>query len=284
MSSVPCASSGFCLVTERARRTTEAIVADPSTVLLASDFDGTLSPIVPDPDTAELHPSARAALARLAPLLGQVAIVTGRDVRTVRRLGRLDEVPGLERLVVLGQYGAERWDATTDSLTLPPDPPNVRALLAELPGVLADAGGAEARIEDKGRAVGVHTRQTADPMGLHARLGGPLRGLAERFGLVVEEGRNVWEIRPTGATKGGALRTLLSETGARTVVFCGDDLGDLPAFDAVDEAAESGLAGLIVVASSAEQPALERRADVLCAGPAGVAAWLNDLADHLGAH
>ena len=47
-------------------------------VLLATDFDGTISLVVQDPDAAELHPAARSFLSGVD---GPVAILTGRDVK-----------------------------------------------------------------------------------------------------------------------------------------------------------------------------------------------------------
>ncbi len=75
------------------------------------------------------------------------------------------------------------------------------------------------------------------------------------------------ELRASSLTKGDALRELVRETGASAVAMCGDDLGDLPAFDVLDELRAEGLATCAVVAASAEQPALAHRADVLCEGP-----------------
>ncbi|HOA27661.1 MAG TPA: carboxyl transferase domain-containing protein, partial [Arachnia sp.] len=89
---------------------------------------------------------------------------------------------------------------------------------------------------------------------------------------------SVLELRASSLTKGDALRELVRETGASAVAMCGDDLGDLPAFDVLDELRAEGLATCAVVAASAEQPALAHRADVLCEGPEGVAAWLAELA------
>ncbi len=67
------------------------------------------------------------------------------------------------------------------------------------------------------------------------------------------------------------------------MVFGGDDLGDLPAFDAVDALRQEGLGGLLLCSASAEQDALVARADVVLDGPDAVAEWLTALADDLGA-
>jgi trehalose 6-phosphate phosphatase len=260
-----------------------AIVRQPRQTLVALDFDGTLAPIVDDPEQAFADPDAVAALADVGSLVGTVALITGRPVRAAVRLGGLAGRAGLESMVVLGQYGVERWDGATDSYTIPPEPPEVTAAGEELPTILASLGLADARVEHKGRALGVHTRQLADPRAAFDALSGPLRDLAARHGLLLEPGRNVLEIRASGTDKGGALRELVAEIGARQVVFAGDDLGDLPAFEAVAALRDEGVAGLLVCSASQEEDALRSRADVVVEGPAGVAAWLRDLAARLRA-
>lgn len=269
-------------VTEHAQRFVSAAAADPSKVLLALDFDGTLAPIVDDPEDSRMHDGAAAALARLGPRLGQVAIITGRGVAVVRRLGQLAEREGLSRLVVLGQYGAERWDAASDEETPPSVPENVAAARSEVQQVIAACPVGGVVLEDKGRALGVHTRRSADPDGAYDWLASRLEELAQRHHLVLEPGRNVLELRASSLTKGDALRALVAETGATTVAMCGDDLGDLPAFELLRELRAEGLTTCAVVSASAEQPAVAAQADVLAEGPDGVATWLRDLGTAIG--
>ena len=259
----------------------EAIVSSPSSTLIATDFDGTLAPIVDDPEQAYADPNAVAALGRLGERVGAVAVITGRPVRMAVRLGRFQEVAGLHSLVVLGQYGVERWNAADNEYLLPPDPPQIKAVAEELPELLQLLDLAAARVEDKGRAIAVHARSLPDPKAALAKLADPLRDLAARHGLAVEPGKNVWEIRASGVDKGATLRAVVAETGARQVIFAGDDLGDLPAFRAVRELAATGVVGLLVCSASTEEDALAELSDVIVDGPSGLAAWLNELAERL---
>jgi trehalose 6-phosphate phosphatase len=264
-----------------AGRALQAILASPSETLFATDFDGTLAPIVDDPAQAYADPRAVAALGRLGQYVGAVVVITGRVARTAVDLGGFREVAGLESMIVLGQYGVERWNAVDDVFLLPPQPPQIDAVAKELPDVLDRLGLAEARIENKGRAIAVHTRLLPDPQEALAKLEGPLRELASRHGLVLEPGKKVWEIRAPGMDKGAALRSIVDETGARQVIFAGDDLGDLAAFHAVRELAAAGVAGLLVCSTSAEEDALTELSDVIVDGPSGLASWLNELAERL---
>ena len=256
-----------------------ALLGDPGRALIALDFDGTLSPIVADPAAARAHPGAVPALRRVAAAVGTLAVITGRPAASAVDLGGFAEVPGL---TVLGHYGLERWAGGT--LSSPPSLPGVEAARAELPGLLdREAAPDGTRIEDKGHAVAVHTRQTAEPQAALDRLRDPLAALAARHGLAVEPGRMVLELRPQGMDKGQALRTLLDhgERPPSAVMFCGDDLGDVAAFDTVRALRGDDVPGLTVFSGSAEVTELAQSADLVVDGPDGVVDLLSSLADAL---
>jgi trehalose 6-phosphate phosphatase len=256
-----------------------ALLREPGRALIALDFDGTLSPIVAHAADARAHPRAAVTLTRLAGQAGTLAIITGRPARSAVELGGFEDVPGL---IVLGQYGRERWQA--GQLTKPDASPEVAAARAELPAVLAAAGAAAGTwAEDKGDALAVHTRQAAAPEEAFQRLRGPLTDLASRVGLLVEPGRLVIELRPPGADKGGALERLIMERHAAAVLFGGDDLGDIPAFQAVARLRATGTPGLAVCSGSAEATGLAGYADLMVDGPAGIIALLSSLSDAFAA-
>ncbi|MGW1769279.1 trehalose-phosphatase [Streptomyces sp. NPDC002073] len=265
--------------TPAGREGLDALLRAPAHAVVALDFDGTLADIVPDPEQARAHPRAVPALAALAPQVLSVAVITGRPAGVAVRYGGFAGVPGLEHLTVLGHYGAERWDAVSGLVHAPAEHPGVAAARAELPGCL-DAVGAwhGTWIEEKGRAVAVHTRRAADPAAAFEALRAPLADLAHRHGLILEPGRAVLELRPPGMDKGVALAEYLAETGAGAVLYAGDDLGDLAAFAAVEKLRADGLPGLLVCSGSSEVPELAARADLILDGPASVVAFLADLA------
>ncbi|MGW3315219.1 trehalose-phosphatase [Streptomyces fungicidicus] len=269
--------------TQAGREGLEALLSRPGKALIGLDFDGTLAPIVPDPEQARAHPDAVPALAALAPKVAAVAVVTGRPAGVAVRHGGFAGVPGLEHLVVLGHYGAERWDAVTGEVTAPAPHPGVAAVRAELPGLLDRAGAWQGTwIEEKGgRAVAVHTRRAADPQAAYEALREPLAGLAARHGLVVEPGRLVLELRPPGMDKGVALSEYAREIGAGSVLYAGDDLGDLAAFTAVDKLRSAGVPGLLVCSGSDEVTELRDRADLVVDGPPGLVRLLATLAAHM---
>lgn len=263
--------------TQAGRDGLAALLAAPHRALVGLDFDGTLSPIVPDPDQARAHPDVPPVLRRLAGLGLRLAVVTGRPAALAVEYGHLADVPGL---VVLGHYGLERWE--DGEVTAPEEAAGVEAARRRLPGLLAEVGAPDGTyVEDKGRAVAVHTRRTADPQAAFEALRAPIDALAEETGLVVEPGRLVLELRPAGGDKGDALRSLVEQDRPSAVVFVGDDLGDLAAFAAVDALRAEGLPGLLVCSGSPEVAALAERADLVVDGPEGVAGLLAALADRI---
>jgi trehalose 6-phosphate phosphatase len=251
-----------------------AIQRDPAAALIATDFDGTLAPIVGDPREARADPAAVAGLRGLAGVVGTLAVITGRPAAEAVELGGFEGVPGL---IVLGHYGGERWQEGV--LTAPPPPAGVEVARARLPQLLADTGAPEGTwVEDKGSAVAVHTRRTTDPVAALAALTEPLAGLAAETGLAVEPGRMVIELRAPGMDKGAALTALVAERKAGAVLFAGDDLGDLAAFGAVRALRGGGHPGVTVCSASGEVSALAAEADLVVDGPGGVAALLGSLA------
>ncbi|MFJ2905428.1 trehalose-phosphatase [Streptomyces sp. NPDC091279] len=272
--------------TAAGREGLDAILARPSGAVIAFDFDGTLSPIVSDPEQARAHPDVVPALAALAPRVASVAVITGRPAELAVRNGGFAGVPGLEHLVVLGHYGAERWDAATGEITGPAPHPGVAAVRAELPGFLEQIGAPRGTwIEEKGRAIGVHTRRTDAPQEAFETLRAPLTDLATRNGLVVEPGRMVLELRPPGMDKGVALLDHAREVGATSILYGGDDLGDLPAFAAVEELrthTTHTTPGLLLCVASTEVTEVRDRADMTVAGPEGLVEFLRSLTKAIG--
>src|SRR5690348_10470517 len=104
------------LTSPQARERYDALVAASGPVVVGLDFDGTLSPIVADPAAAAIQPDAPAALAALGRTVAAIAVVTGRPVAHVLEHGGMAELAdaigdGGAQVLVLGQYGNERWSS-----------------------------------------------------------------------------------------------------------------------------------------------------------------------------
>jgi trehalose 6-phosphate phosphatase len=257
---------------EQAART---LVERAHEVALCLDFDGTLSPVVDDPQAARPLRGVVELLEPLARRFAAVAIISGRPAPY------LAEHVAATGVRYLGQYGLQEMyegEARADP-RLEAARPTVDAATEALRNSAAvrESG---AWLEDKVYAVVVHTRRVPDRERWTDAVDRTARQIADDHGLEIVPGKMVWELRPqVPSDKGDAVRRVVAESGARVVVVVGDDVGDLPAFAAVEELAAEGLDGLRVAVRSAEAPPeLLASADVVLEGPEGVLDFLRRLA------
>lgn len=195
-------------------------LATAPTLLVASDVDGTLAPIVPDPADAVPDPDALAALTVLATLPGtDVALVSGRRLVDLREMTDLGP-----EVALVGSHGAEHGT----HLVLPPELERLgQDLLEDLHAIVDGVPGA--RLEAKAAGVAVHVRRAApdDAARVVERV---LTGPATRPGVRVTHGKQVVELSVVDVDKGRALDRLRTETGAGAVLYVGDDVTDEWAF------------------------------------------------------
>jgi trehalose 6-phosphate phosphatase len=244
-------------------------IGDPRHSGLLSDFDGTLAPIVTDPEAAVPLPEVPGLLAGLAGRLAVVAVVSGRPVAFLaERLG-----PAAGGLVLAGLYGLERLDRGR-ILTHPGAEawrPAVAAAVASA-RVAAPPG---VGVEDKGLTLALHARRVPDRMGWVADFAATT---AEASGLVAHPGRLSVELRPPVAVDKGTVVEQLA-AGLSAACYLGDDHGDLAAFAALADRRAAGAATLAVAVASPEAPGeLLAAADVVVDGPAGAVGFLRELA------
>ena len=135
----------------------QAIMSRPRQTMIGMDFDGTLAPIIDDPENAYADSAAVDALAELGPMVGSIVVITGRPARDGGPAGRFAGRPGLESMVVLGQYGVERWDAASGKFTVPPDPEEITRVAEELPSVLDALGLARSASSTRAARSGPHS-------------------------------------------------------------------------------------------------------------------------------
>jgi trehalose 6-phosphate phosphatase len=246
---------------------------------LLFDLDGTLTPIVEDPASTVVTPSMRAVLGRLASS-ATVAILTGRDVASARRIVAMDG------LAYAGNHGAEWWENGRAEL-LPEVGPYV-ARMHRLAGLAADALGKVPGIyiEDKGPSVSIHYRGTPSPdesrRSILALLTGPDMSPDTGNELAIHEGKMVVEVRPPlRIDKGTALTRLVDSRGLRSVIMFGDDLTDVDAFDALRTLRDTGsVAGASVAVTGADTPpAVLAAADYRVEGVGALEAFLYWAAD-----
>ncbi|MBP2355099.1 trehalose-phosphatase [Kribbella aluminosa] len=168
-------------------------------------------------------------------------------------------------------------------MTSAPVPAGVATARDRLPGLLREAGVPDAFVEDKDSSLAVHTRRLDDPSGSFELLRGPLTALAAETELRLEPGNLVLELRPPGIDKGVAIHGLLESTGARSILYAGDDLGDLAAFRAIQARRADGLSAVLLATRSSNATELIDAADIVVDDPSGVVTVLTALSDAIAA-
>ena len=247
-----------------------SLATSPKPLLIASDLDGTLAPIVRNPADASVPDETLAVLVRLQ-ALAQVAIITGRDLETARRLVPVPDMTfvashGLEASFasdLLPQLDREALTQTLDALT-----EEVRERLPD----------PQLHIEHKTVSVAFHYR--ADPA-----LRQPLQEALKRLptGLRLQSGKMVLEVVPDGAGKDAALDALVAKGTPHSLLVLGDDVTDIAMFRAAERHRRDGASVLIVgVAGGAEAPpAIAALADIVLPSPKEVGLFLSELASTL---
>lgn len=191
-------------------------------LLVATDFDGTLSPLVEDHRLAGPAAGAIRALERLCAIPGtHVGVLSGRGLADLgSRLGS----PG--GWALFGSHGAESGDGP-----VAPIPAAMADRLRAIEKALRCLCGAVRglAVETKPRGVALHYRGIGpgDEARVEASI---LRMVEEHPELRMLRGSRVVEFVVDPTTKADALRTLRLRVDATVVVFVGDDLTDEHAF------------------------------------------------------
>ncbi len=232
------------------------------------DYDGTLTPIVDDPDDALLPPATRSTIEALAAAT-LVAIVSGRDLDDVRGM------VGIEGIAYAGSHGFDSLHpdgsrqqlATAHVEELDRAQATLDAELGDIPGV---------RVERKGFAIAVHDRQVDDATA-RARIAEVVTRLGEEHDqLRATGGKRIHELRPdVDWDKGRAIEALLAALDAEdhVPVYLGDDLTDEDGFRAVK--ARDGIA-VVVRGEDDDRPSI---ADAALDTPEDARRFLAELHD-----
>ena len=249
--------------------TLQRLVGQPS-LGLVTDLDGTISPIVADPDAAQVTPRNRDLLRALQPYLALVAVISGRAVTDTR-----DRV-NLPGLIYVGNHGLEWWAG--DWIEIVPEARAYRPALEAALREIQSAQVAGLRIEDKGVTLSIHYRQTADPHGFEAAYLPTILAIATRHSLKLVQGRMVFELRPPLAiNKGSAFFRLVQHDQLHAALYLGDDTTDADALIMARRMRQDGTCdalGLAVVSDDTPK-SVRDSADLFLSGVSDVEAFLS---------
>lgn len=191
-------------------------------LLVASDYDGTIAPIVEDPTQARPHRESVVALRALASLpQTHVAVISG------RALGDLAKLTGMpDDVHLVGSHGSEFDLDFATSLTS--DEAELKQRVRD--ELLSVAEGSKGfQLEVKPASVAFHYRN-ADDSAANSAVNEILSGAASWEGVYTKQGKKVVELGVVKTDKGTALSRIRNLVGASAVLFLGDDVTDEDAF------------------------------------------------------
>ncbi|MCE5288550.1 MAG: trehalose-phosphatase [Nocardiaceae bacterium] len=203
------------------RRALTAIARTPR-LLVASDYDGTMSPIVTDPSKAFPHPESVRALRALAGLSSTAAaVISGRALRDLAMLSRLPV-----EVQLVGSHGSEFDVGFVHAIDN-----DAKQLLTELKHELETIASTRegVGVEIKPASVALHVRN-ASREDAKSALHKVRTGCAKWVGVQVTEGKEVIELAVIKTDKGEALDIIRHQAGATATIFFGDDVTDEKAF------------------------------------------------------
>lgn len=250
--------------------------ADPARGAILLDVDGTLAPIVRDPEAASVPERMRRVVHRLTEAYGLVGCVSGRRASVARRMVGIGSIP------YAGNHGAELLPRGAAKAELDPEAERWAGRVRGIADAVRADRLREAGLlrEDKGSIIALHWRGADDQERAEA-LARELADSAREAGLVIHEGRRVLELRPpVPIGKDAAVRRLLASAPVDVALYVGDDRTDVDAFEGLRALVdERRLTHAICVAvRSGESPReLLEAADLFVDGVDGVRLLLEDL-------
>ncbi len=234
----------------------------PSTAGILTDFDGTISKIVPDASDATPVPGAVELLHELAHRYGVVAVVSGRPASFLS--ATLQMALHGSPLRAIGLYGMEEVGPDGRSL-VPPEFERWRPVVARVADEAEASLPAAVDVERKGLGATIHWRRAPEH---EAEAQKVAAALATAHGLSLRHGRMAVEMTAPGEIdKGGVVARLCEDLRAAT--YLGDDTGDIVAFETLTQLhRRRGLHAVKLAVADAETPAdLVAAADFVLGGP-----------------
>jgi trehalose 6-phosphate phosphatase len=244
---------------------------------LMTDVDGTLSPIVEQPEMAGLHPEIPGLLRRLRSRLNLVAAISGRPVSQLVRM------VGVDGIVYVGNHGLELGQGNKSTVA-PEAEPFLPAIASTIDSIQKQIKLPGITVENKGASGTIHYRAALDPEEAREAILKLLADIPAARGLQLSEGRRVVNVLPpVEISKGTAVLRLVREKMLVGTIYLGDDVTDLDAFRALNALnRRAGHKKLLVAVLSPEVPLpLVEEADYHLENVAAVATFLREAAAFL---
>ncbi|BDZ66582.1 trehalose-phosphatase [Methanobacterium ferruginis] len=228
---------------------------DKSTAII-TDIDGTISEITQTPEEAFVNKAIQDLIVKLRDEFQLVAVISGRSVLNAKKM------VGVEGVLYVGNHGLEFLK--NGELCVQPEvvkyEPYIKAVENELEtGKLAHIKGL--KFEDKGICFSIHYRLSKDPENTRKRILKFLHECPHCKNLKIDEGRRIVELKPPiGYNKGVIMNDIIDQYHLKKVIYLGDDITDVNAFNKLKELESKGkIRGRSVLVCSSEIPSYVKK-------------------------
>lgn len=253
------------------------LTGSPESTAVFLDLDGTLAPIVSQPDAVAVPPAIVRLVRSLARRFLAVTVVSGRPATEAKR------IVGISELAYIGNHGLETMLPGHTVVVSEDARPYMRGIrqLAEFCRSMEETAEAGISVEDKMVTVSLHYRRAADQEAARRFIAEKILPKISEWGLTANEGRMVIEIKPpVKVNKGVSVGGVIDRLEARQAIYMGDDTTDIDALKELRRRRGEGDAYMVGVGVvSDEMPeGLPEFADLLVDRSSGVETVLTILA------
>ena len=219
--------------------------------VIVTDIDGTISEIAPTPEKALVTTVMRNMLVKLKEKFSMVVVISGRSALNAR------EMVGVDGLLYVGNHGMEFLK--DGELSRHPDVKKYIPVIKKTGQKLktGDISSMNGLIfEDKGICYSIHYRLSNPSENPRERILKTLHGYPECKKLNISEGRQLVELKPpVSCDKGTILQNIIEKYGLEKIIYLGDDITDLDAFDKLKRMQNEGkIRGVSILVLSSEIP------------------------------
>lgn len=195
------------------------------------DYDGVLVPIQDNPATAYISAKTKSNLLKLAKNSSfKVAIVTGRDLRTLKKLTRIKT----KEITLIGSHGLEMLHKGRTTFLHGKNETMLKKIKPKAISIAKSI--ANGFVENKPYTITYHIRDLKK-RNLAIKLKKGLEKLITKLKLQkklqVLEGKNIVEIMSKDVTKGKAVEKMIKLYSKYLPIYFGDDVTDISAFKIV---------------------------------------------------
>ena len=220
-----------------------------SDTTIITDIDGTISEIGSTHNKLMITPNRKAVLTKLTENFHLVGVITGRDAIDASNILQLN------KMVYIGNHGLQKY--INGQIFISPEIEECIPLIQNVTKILKNKLNSLKGIsfDYKKLSVTVHYRQSKEPLEVKRKILSIITDMNLSSLIKIIEGRKLIEIRPKiGHDKGSVLDEIIENRNIKKIIYLGDDINDVNAFDTLKKVKENGIQSASICVDSDETP------------------------------